>query len=263
MSRKPNMAEKSGMIGLMCVFVLIGALFAALFLNCVALYSEYDVGYEDLQYGELTFEGYEKKRSGKSGSKYEIYFAEYEKPMEITSITKKELDEDALAQLLPGQRVQVYFSEESAKHYDFSICELKAGEVALLRLEGYVDANRDNQVVGMIVCPCMGLCCLLLIWIFFRLLRPTAKDEVLGKVRIEYQTYGHVIQVYNAPQVCSLVIDGQVVDQYFGMVAANFSLWGEITFAGRTIPVEARMGQLFMALYCDDRMVHKRFMGLG
>ncbi len=44
----------------------------------------------------------------------------------------------------------------------------------------------------------------------------------LGKIRIEYKENDNVVQIYNFPRACSLVINGKVVDQYLGLVAHAF-----------------------------------------
>ena len=84
-----------------------------------------------------------------------------------------------------------------------------------------------------------------------------------GKIRIEYEVNGNVIRVYNSSSVCSLVINGEIADQYFGIVGSNFCLKGQIDAGEKTIPVEARMGQVNMRLYCDGLLVAKKFMAFG
>jgi len=85
----------------------------------------------------------------------------------------------------------------------------------------------------------------------------------LGKIRIEYKENDNVVQIYNSPQACSLVINGKVVDQYLGLVATRFCLKGEIDSNNEPITVEAKMGYLNMRLYYNGRLVAKKFMGLG
>ena len=85
----------------------------------------------------------------------------------------------------------------------------------------------------------------------------------LGKIRIEYKENDNIIQIYNSPQVCSLVINNKVVDQYLGLVAFPFCLKSEINTKNELITVEAKMGYLNMRLYYNGRLVAKKFMGLG
>ena len=85
----------------------------------------------------------------------------------------------------------------------------------------------------------------------------------LGKIRIEYKENDNIIQIYNSPQVCSLVINNKVVDQYLGLVATRFCLKGEINTNNELITVEAKMGFLNMRLYYNGRLVAKKFMALG
>ena len=85
----------------------------------------------------------------------------------------------------------------------------------------------------------------------------------LGKIRIEYKENDNIIQIYNSPQVCSLVINNKVVDQYLGLVATRFCLKGEINTNNELITVEAIMGYFNMRLYYNGRLVAKKFMALG
>ncbi|GEM_PF-2655394 len=85
----------------------------------------------------------------------------------------------------------------------------------------------------------------------------------LGNVRIEYKEGGNLVQIFNSLNACSLVINGQVVDQYLGLVATRFCLKGEIdSFDGKII-VEAKMGFLNMRLFYNGVLVAKKFMGIG
>ena len=85
----------------------------------------------------------------------------------------------------------------------------------------------------------------------------------LGRIRIEYKENDNIIQIYNSPQACSLVINNKVVDQYLGLVATRFCLKGEINTNNELITVEAKMGFFNMRLYYNGRLVAKKFMGLG
>ena len=87
--------------------------------------------------------------------------------------------------------------------------------------------------------------------------------ENLGKVKIEYKDNNDIIQLYNAADVCSLVINGEVVDQYRELVASRFELKGSIKREDRIIPVSAKMGFFFMELFYDGRKVGKKFMAFG
>ena len=74
---------------------------------------------------------------------------------------------------------------------------------------------------------------------------------------------GNIIQVYNSVNACSLVINGQIVDQYLGVVATKFCLKGSILVDDQEVVIEAKMGHLNMRLYYDGVEVAKEFMGLG
>ena len=50
----------------------------------------------------------------------------------------------------------------------------------------------------------------------------------LGRLRIEYTQNNDLIQIFNSPTVCSLVINNKVVDEYRGVIASRFTLKGMI-----------------------------------
>ncbi|MBE5746014.1 MAG: hypothetical protein E7359_01865 [Clostridiales bacterium] len=85
----------------------------------------------------------------------------------------------------------------------------------------------------------------------------------LGKLKIQYTENENIIQIFNSPNVCSLVINGKVVDQYSGLIATRFCLKGEINTSDKKIIVEAKMGFFNMRLFCNGCLVAKKFMGLG
>lgn len=85
----------------------------------------------------------------------------------------------------------------------------------------------------------------------------------LGFVRIEHTCLGNLVQVYNSPKVCSLVINGVVQDAHYGFVVTRFTLKGTMSFEDRVINVQARMGFMYMTLWYDNVRVAKKFMGFG
>ena len=85
----------------------------------------------------------------------------------------------------------------------------------------------------------------------------------LGRLRIEYTQDNDIIQIFNSPTVCSLVINDKVVDEYSGVIVFRFTLKGTIQKENKTIQIEAKMGFLFMKLFYDGVLVSKKFMGFG
>ena len=256
-------SNKIGVIAIIVVISLVSGLFAFLFFNCIASYSKFDVSYGDLVYRELTFDRYEKKPQGKSGYAYDIYFKEYDDPFQIDSIARKKVSGEALEQLVEWTMVKIYTTESSSRNYEYEICEMSQQNQMVLSLSDYVEANQENQIVGMIVCPLMVLDGLFLIWVTSRLSKPIGTKDDLGKIRIEYETNDNVIRVYNSPYVCSLMINGEIVDRYYGLEGNNFCLKGKLDIGEEKIAVEAKMGYFYMQLYYDGELVAKKFMALG
>ena len=253
---------KGFLIGLIVLFVAIGGLFTFMFLNSFYFYNEFDLDYGDLTYEELTFDRFEKKRAYKSSIRYEIYFNEYDKPFEISTISNKKLDKEALKSLNEGAIIKVYYCDTSNRNYDYEICEFSSESTMILSLADYVKTNQNNQIAGMIVCPILILISAFLIFIFIRYIK-AIDDEGLGKIKIEYIEYGNVIRVYNSFDACSLVINDKVVARHFGIVSDKFELKGKIKVGDKKIPIKAVMSSFNIRLYYDGKMVGKKFMGFG
>lgn len=166
---RPLESYKNPIIGLIClivVFLSISGLFIFLFVNCISLYSKFDIEYSDLICEELTFSKYEKLDGYKTDKKYIVYFEEYEKPFEISTISDIKLDKYALAGLTKGESIKVYYKEAFSKKYDYEICEFSHNSVVLLSLSDYVETNQNNQVAGMIVNPIIAIMGLVLVGLF-------------------------------------------------------------------------------------------------
>lgn len=264
-------SSKIRLIFIVAFFSCISAMFLFLFFNSISLYSKFDIEYRELIYEELTFRKYEKLNGYKTDKKYIVYFEEYEKPFEISTISDKKLDKTLLANLITGESIKVFYKENSSKKYDYEICEFSHNDVVLLSLSDYVETNQKNQIVGMIVCPILVIMGLFLDCVFIYLFKVSnSSDEIskkskekLGKIKIEHVDGENVIRIYNSPNVCSLVVNGKVVDQQFGVVASLFCLNGSMKKEGEIIPVEARMGYFNIRLYVDGKCIGKAFMGFG
>lgn len=240
-------------------------LFTFLFINCINLYSEYDIEKTDVKYEVLTFEKYEYVKKYKRNNYYEIYFTEYDKPFIIDGIVKNKVDKDRLDELKLGQACFVYFDETSNRNFDYEICELHFGNKSVLSFEDYVDENRNNQLLGICFTPVLIILCGFLIVLAIRIFIGTnpKKKKERGRLKLKYKYKGHLIEIYNSTNVCSLVIDGKVVDEYLGVVGYEFTLFGEVDVMYEKVLIEAKMGYLFIRLYINDQEVKKAFMGLG
>ncbi len=244
------------LIGLIVLFVVIGGLFTFMFCNTFYFYAEFDLDYSDLNYEELTFQRFEQKKGYKSITQYEIYFDEYKKPFEISTITNKKLDKEALKNLKNGEIIKVYYCNTSNKNYDYEICEFRSDSMVLLGLTDYVKTNQDNQVAGMIVCPILMLISAFLIFVFVRHIK-AIDEEGLGRIKIEYIENGDVIRVYNSFDACSLVINDKVVARHYGIVSDKFELKAKIKVGDKKIPVKAVMSSFNLRLYYGGKMVAK------
>ena len=169
--------DKAGTIIPLIIIIAITIIFAVLFFNCIRAYSEFDIGYDDLTYEELTFDKFKIIDRRKSNDIYEIYFKEYSEPFYIEAIVLKKLDKDSLIELKQGEIAKVYYCQSSHRDYDHSICEMSCDSAVILSLQGYVEANQDNQILGMIVWPIFVLCGLFLILYIVFWLKKTRKKR--------------------------------------------------------------------------------------
>ena len=145
-------------------WLCLAVFFVGMFISCVVGYIKFDISYNELLCEQVTFEKYEVV-GGMRHRIYEIYLEEFEEPFYISSITKKELNGDALERLDAGDAVKIYYRKNNHAFYDFEICEMKAGNHSILSLKDFKKANQNNQLIGIIVCP-LGIVVSLIILYF-------------------------------------------------------------------------------------------------
>ena len=87
----------------------------------------------------------------------------------------------------------------------------------------------------------------------------------LGKLRIDTQYEGNRIQIFNAPNVCSLVINDEITDTFTGLVAGRFQLHGKIQTpdSEKEILVKMSLFTAVMRIYCDGTQIAKKWMPFG
>ena len=245
---------------IIAIFLACTTIIAVFLSCCIRDYFKFDAGNLNFVHEELTFEKYEERRT-RSGWHLTLYFEEYEEPFRIFTVTSKKVNKANLRSLTENDILDVTFCEE----FD-DICGISCNEVMILSVSDYVKANQNNQIAGMICCLFAFLCVLFLTLVFIGAIEPLSDNEGLGKIRIEHVVKGNVIRIYHSRHVCSLVINGQIVDQYHGVYGNNFCLKGIIGMmkaGGKMIRVEAKMGFCHMRLYCNGQLVAKKFMAFG
>ena len=276
--KKDKLMKKMHIAGGVILLILLACigLFTFAFFNSIRAYTEFDVDYSDLSYQELTFVRYQKIRIKRVSYRYVIHVKEYEKPLEISPTTNRGLDREKLEELNTNQTIRVYLCPSSMREYDYEICEFACGSDMVLSLSDYVTINQSNQRAGMILCPCMIAMCIFLGVVMIVVIKiitvepdyitvmTVARDEKkVGKVRMQYVVDGNVIQVCKYIGMCSLVVNGKVVDRHTGIGEHKYLLFDKWTVDGKKYLVEAQMGYVNMRLYCNGKLVAKKFMGFG
>lgn len=274
------MKNKVGFYFLIAIMLFCAGLFVFMFVNSINLYNSLNIGYEDLKYEELTFKEYNE-----NGEIKEVYVNEYEFPFIIDSISSKSFDVKTLEKLDSNEIIKAYYTDTTTKDYQYEFCEVKVDDTYLLRLEDYLSDNKTNQVMGMVLSPVLISCSIAFIIVLLIVLNKNKiysgdikyendhyVEQVkegyeafkLGKVKIEYKEYSDTIQVYNSLNLCSLVINGKVYDQYIGTIASKFSLHAEVENSFRqVISVKVTMDGAKLKLFINDKKVAEKFIALG
>lgn len=263
MKDKAEVTARNFMMAIVLFWLACAIACVFFFFGCIERYAEFDLDYGALKYEKLTFINYREIKMGKNGRGYEIYFEGYETPFLVNNITSKKVDKTALASLSKNAIVDVYFWESSNGKYAYDLCEMRCQNNIPLSLDNYIDVNQNNQIIGMIICPIMAVSALFMVWFFVRAWLPIKTNNGLGKLRIEYEINGNVIRIYHSIHVCSLVINDKIFDQHHGVFATHFCLKGMAKSDGKVVRIVAKMGAFHMCLYCNDKLVAKKFMAFG
>lgn len=247
-------------VAIIIAAIVCSGFIATLFFDCIHDYLEYSEDNLDLTREELTFVRYEK-RHNRGGWYFDLYVKEYEEPLHINTISSNGLNKHNLSELAEDDMLVIAFSQNFG-----GICEIYCNDTVILSVSDYLNAQRNNEMIGMVFLPLVLLCVLFIAWVFLGAIRPIPDNDGLGKIRIEYIVKGNVIRVYHSRHTCSLVINGHIFDQHYGVYSSNFCLKGIIGMmntGGQTVKVEARMGIVHMRLYCNGQQVAKKFMAFG
>ena len=245
-----------------CCFLLV---------QCIQNYLSVDVGYEDFTYEELTFDRYEEViKIGRRGRRRivarNVYFQEYEEPFGFPAAVLSKVDFDALKKLGAYETVSVYITTEFAPKQKLAIGEMKTENEVILSLSDYAEAIKENQFGFIFICAfaiVLGILLTIISVIFYKRAKQEQKSP-LGRLILEYSKNGNKICVYNAISTCSLVINGDIVDKFEGMVASPFCLMGMVLDEwGNEVFVKAKMGFVFMRLYYNNEVVGKKCMLFG
>jgi|GEM_PF-5682300 len=136
------------------IVLIIGALlFIWLFISSISSYIYFDtLKVEDLKQEQLTFQRH-KSIGSRRYVENEIYFEEYSKPFVLGGIADSKMDRDALKSLTPNTVVTVYYNGTDVDGYE--ICQLTSDNITVLTFEDYINGNKGNQILGMIISPIM------------------------------------------------------------------------------------------------------------
>ena len=129
---------------LLIILIAMGALFTFLFVKVINDYKNINNINNNLLYEELHYVSYEKDNN------YYIYFSEYDKPFLSSSIVN--INKDELDKIKFGDLVKVYYQFTKSKTSDYKVCEVMLDTNYILKLDDYIDANKSNLTIGIIVC---------------------------------------------------------------------------------------------------------------
>lgn len=191
MYQTSNKKNKNGLNFYIIIGVIGVAIFLWLFINSISLLNHFNtLKVEDLTQEQLTFQRYERV-SGRKSTMYEIYVHEHTKPLVIDNISIDGMDRDALESLTPNTVVTVYYCETTVKDYDYEICQLTADSVSVLQFDDYINANKGNQIMGVIIAPVLLVGGIVLIVFYAK----HVKDEPLTEKDLSMFNYlNHTIE---------------------------------------------------------------------
>lgn len=200
----------------------------------------------ELHYEELTYESYTYISDSKLLDYCTIRVSEYERPFHSVLLTEKDV-----SNLVAGEKIGIYYTDDNL------IAELSSESDTLVSFDEFVKYYHSGHIGSLcLAIIILGLAIIALL--FLLLLKPNS----FGALIIKYKIAGNVIEIYNTYSICSLVINKKVVDRFFGKTKRMFTLRGELSIGDATIPIEARMGDIHMNLYCNGEKVATKFMGL-
>jgi flagellar basal body-associated protein FliL len=137
-------------------FMILGVILVAIMIYCFSMivtteYAEPDT----LVYEECTFVEAKRARSGKSGTRYDIYVEEYEEPLKIYSVTLRAIERSDLLSIEKGELIKVSLKESGKKYH--AIVAMYCGDKCILDYKDYLREHEENDTLGCIVCPLMIL----------------------------------------------------------------------------------------------------------
>ena len=259
--------KKLEMIFLILSFFCVLALGIAMFSISLSIYLKVDVDYNDVYYEELTFDRYEIKvvryASGRminTRHTYVLYFEEHESSFVVDSISQRKFDKDFLEQIEKGSIMKVYYLESSSKKYDYEICEARCGSKVLLNLSDYVRMNKNNQMVGFVLWIgfiCFGVFLVVKIALISRGLRKTLE---LGNLKFQSEIHGNNVCVYLSVEASTLVVNGEIIDQYRSVYSNDCTLKGKLCVNGKKILIKAKIKGGYLYLHCDNQLLATKFL---
>ena len=252
-------AENYFLIFLSLVLIGIFCFTLSLFIES---YTEYDYSYDELSREKLTFISYEEVSLSKGGRLYKLYFAEYTKPLVVNNIAAKKLDKKALMNLEANQILEVYFTNEASK----DICEINVDAQTLLSLSDYNRVMQNNQTLGIILFPSILLAVLGSLAYSLSKLKLDNQQKEYHRIKLVSSIDGNEIRVCESLRLCTLTVNGKIIDQCRRPIGRTskqtaYRLKGTFKSEGKQIAVEAEEKGSFLLLYCDGKLIKRRYTG--
>ena len=129
----------------------------------------------------------------------------------------------------------------------------------------YKDLSTTETNAGKVITLyiCFGLVSLLFLFMFFYFiiaLIKTRNPERLGKKTIEYYGDGCLIEVYNSPICCSLLVNEKVVSQVWlvDVPRDGVNIFHHIDRTDRRVTILLKLTIFKAYLYYDNKLVFKK-----
>ncbi len=255
-------ASRRIVIFLLIISTFLATVFSFVMFCAYSDLSVYIYGVKSLTHKQLTVEKAKQIRTGRRRDiiQYQIIFKEMDDTFIIESRMLTKLKENASFNLHSGDVLSVYYKPSYTK-FKYKICALNKEDTTIFSINDYIEEGRDGHIAIVIM---FGV--LLLIFLFFAIyslvsLIKTKNPESLGKKIIEYYVDCNLIEVYNSPICCSLLVNNKVVSQDWvadRSLGAEMHMFHYIQRSDRRISILVNQELFTISLYYDNKLVAKK-----
>jgi len=155
----------------------------------------------------FTFIKYERKSFSKS-FQYELYVSEENKPLFISSLANKYINEQLLQEINNGDKIDCMIIDGSDK-YSYQIVEISANGKVILSLENAQKAEMNNRIAGAAVTSAIGIIMSVMSGLSFYRVKhePTQKQQTARTKILKDVLYQNALEQNKSEQEIQKLMD--------------------------------------------------------